>query len=816
MLPIEVGNLVLSDDSRLRVDTYFHRFCTGENGQLYGLEHMVFACHAAFPLVLSPRLANLIWLNFNTFMQDGAARKVSAVVVSDFLLSSLVRPVANRQYEMFPEIRTYLLYLLKSGHWFSSFGIGRYADDRLQSLAHFLHQYCADNHLPAEHNMPAFREANQWAALAYLEPEALAFEVAAAFQQTFDPLSDQTDTHRQLQLNGMLDRLGQQIGLAIHQNEVTEQAAFVNLHRYSQANRAHLFDVDAKQVSDLYYQLDNGFIEELGQSLAHVELPIQPQFRDRLERKKSGKTRVFSIIIAPGETFLQGRGNTGQGPEALARWFGKDVYPSAAMADVQFLGGRKATYAGMMARITSVMSQARPEDALFICLSGSFGWGQAGMQFLAGDESHGEGLTPDSLAQLLGEFSTIQQIVLVLDGETDWLSWRATDAVIIASAQVVGNSRQSAHPPPGYLSELLASVLEEYPGDVSFRDLQLLLSMAYQDRWHEKAPPPIVYVPHAAHGSRIALSYAAVRPWTDPIIAYRHARHEWVMLDDGFRYYAEPLSVISGVLTYTDDAVKPAVRGFVDRDRESLEISENQRLLNPRQLYKPIIERPVYFSLEGYESDPALHELVRTLERAPVPNYSLGHAFYESPDIGRGNRFRIFARDSDQFDVHFFAAGQGDVTCKWRANGEKGLVDSILAFSRYQYVNNLQSPPSIEVIAGWERQMSEAMDHRLEECFDIVDGKVRIKPFHIELRSWADEPVYAALYALSANDFSVKRVSPPVLAVAAGEPLRHTVKDAALFLQALRQGTALQFKVFTHCRPCFPELEQAGVSIVPL
>lgn len=813
MLPIEVGNLVLSDDARIRVDTYFQRFCAGESGRLYGLEHMVFACHAAFPLVLSPKLANLIWLNFNTFIQDGAARKMSAVVVSDFLLSPLVRPVANRQYEVFPEIRTYLLYLLKSGNWFSSFGIEHFADDRLQSLAHFLRQYCADNHSLVENDMLAFREANQWAALAYLEPDVLAVEVAAAFQQTFDRLSDQTDTHRQLQLNGMLDRLGQQIGLAIHQNEVTEQGAFVNLHRYSKANRAHLFEEDAQQVSDLYCQLDTDFIEELGQPLDQVELPIQPQFRDRLERKKSGRTKVFPTIIATGELSLNKSGNSGPGPEALVRWFGKDAYPSAVITDFQVLGGHEATYAAIAARITSVISQARAEDAVFLCLSGSFGWGQAGTQFFAWGE--GDGLTPDALAQLLGQ-SPAKQVVLVLDGETDWLAWRATGAAIIASAQIVGNSRRRAQPPPGYLSELLAYVLEEHTGDISFRDLQLLLTMASEDHWREKAPPPIVYVPNTGHWSRIALSYAMMPPWTDPIVAYRPARNEWVLLDDGFRYYTEPLPVVSGMLTYTDNAVKPAVRGFVDRERSRVEISENKQLLDQRQLYKPVIERPVYFSVEGYEQDPALQELIRTLEHSAVPDYSLGHALYDSPDIGQGNRFRIFARGAGQFDVHFFAEGQEAAARKWRAKGETGVVDSVLAFGRYQYVKNLQNPPSAEVLAGWGEPVPVSMEYRLAECFDVVDGKVRIKPFHVALRSWADEPVYAALYALSASDFSVKRVGSSLLPVAAAEPLHFTVEEPALFLQALRQGTALQFKLFTHRRPAFPELEQAGVNIVPL
>lgn len=816
MLPIEVGNLVLSDDGRLRVEAYFQRFCEGENGRVHGLEHLVFACHAAFPLLISPKLANLVWLNFNTYTQYGVRRKISPIVVSDFLLSPLLRPIANRQYEMVPEIRAYLLYLLKSGHWFSSFGIESYPDDRLQSLGHFLYQYCADSQSLAEHDTQAFRQANQWAALAYLEPEMLAVEIASAFKRTLGTATEQADTHRQLQLHAVLDRFGKQIDLDIHQSEAQETAAFVNLHRYSQANRAYLFEEEDRQVSDLFYQLDGDFIEEPGQPLTQIELPIQPQFRDRLERKKAHTTRIFPTLVAVEDGLPDQASYSNWGIDALARWFARDAYPAATMANFQFLAGRDATYPRIVERLEYVLQQARPEDVVFVCLSGSFGWRQAGIQFQAWEDGQSDGLTPAALGQLLGRFPAIQQVVLVLDGDTDWLPWRATGADIIAPACGTGSSRRYRNMPSGYLSGLLAAVLQKYRHGLSYRDLQLLLETEHADRWQDMAPPPIVYVRKRAHWPCFALTYAEPTPGPTPVLAYRETRGEWAVLDDGFRQYVPQMPAISAVLAYDGKPLPTPVRGYLDSDRGRMDIVENGDSLDPGQIYKPLIDiQPLYFSMENPDERARLQALVKTLEARPQREYTIAPTLYESPSLLGEGGLRIFARDAETFEVHFFDAGQREPTWKWQATGEVGLADSIAAFGRYQYLKNLQNPPAVDVSSGWD-QLDSGWDKRLEACVAVVDGKIRVKPFAVELRGRADQPVYAELYTLSASDFSVKRINPTLLQITGERPASITVNEPALFLKALREGTELHFKLLTHSRPVFPDLEQGGVNIVRL
>jgi hypothetical protein len=181
MLPFRTGTLVLSEASKEKLDRFYRRFISGSGSHLDAVNHIIYACHAAMPLLVSPELANLTWLNFNTYTIKGKMQKIDRVVVSDFLLSPLVRPVGGRQYELIPEIRTYLLYLLNDNKWFQFLGIESFGPERATTLAKFLRQYLADKRSASESNAAGFREINDWAAMAYLHPNELAIEIAKAY-----------------------------------------------------------------------------------------------------------------------------------------------------------------------------------------------------------------------------------------------------------------------------------------------------------------------------------------------------------------------------------------------------------------------------------------------------------------------------------------------------------------------------------------------------------------------------------------------------------------------------------------------------------
>ena len=236
MLPINAGTLYLSKTSSEMLDQFFYRYCSVNRDDIR-LGHLIYACHASFPLLLSPDLANLIWLNFKNYNANNSIQTIDRIAVSDFLLSPLVRPVAGKQYEVVPEIRSYLLYLLKDSRWFNAYGVAEFKTDRLQNLANFLRQYLSDRKSQKENNATGFREVNEWAALAYLDPDALALRIAEALKKSMVKQNE----IGQLRLNVLMDRVGQQYELDIHDKQNEKPELFINLHKIGNANRLRIF-----------------------------------------------------------------------------------------------------------------------------------------------------------------------------------------------------------------------------------------------------------------------------------------------------------------------------------------------------------------------------------------------------------------------------------------------------------------------------------------------------------------------------------------------------------------------------------------------
>jgi hypothetical protein len=69
----------------------------------FGSKHLMLACHAALPLILTPELLNLIHINF---LEE---EQISWVAEVDFLLSPLCRPIDESLFEVEPSIREVLL-----------------------------------------------------------------------------------------------------------------------------------------------------------------------------------------------------------------------------------------------------------------------------------------------------------------------------------------------------------------------------------------------------------------------------------------------------------------------------------------------------------------------------------------------------------------------------------------------------------------------------------------------------------------------------------------------------------------------------------
>ncbi len=126
----------------------------------FGEAHLNLACHAAFPLVLTPDLLYQIWAHF--------APEAPWTAVARVLLSRLCRQVGYEMYEMDIAVRNLLLKELKE----------QFGRERLDELAEFLMDYVAQQLTGDDSDTQNLRDAQEWTALSYTRPDEVASELA--------------------------------------------------------------------------------------------------------------------------------------------------------------------------------------------------------------------------------------------------------------------------------------------------------------------------------------------------------------------------------------------------------------------------------------------------------------------------------------------------------------------------------------------------------------------------------------------------------------------------------------------------------------
>ncbi|MEM7553303.1 MAG: formylglycine-generating enzyme family protein [Cyanobacteria bacterium P01_A01_bin.84] len=133
-------------------------------GNRFGRAYLDLACHAAFPLALTPELLYCLRENFQN--------QVPWIAVSDIILS-LCDPVGFELYELKPEVRHELIATLKKD----------FGEKRLCQLSDFMVAYIRQKlktNYRADEDLGA---APHWTALAYFKPEEAIEDIAKALEK---------------------------------------------------------------------------------------------------------------------------------------------------------------------------------------------------------------------------------------------------------------------------------------------------------------------------------------------------------------------------------------------------------------------------------------------------------------------------------------------------------------------------------------------------------------------------------------------------------------------------------------------------------
>lgn len=154
----------------------------------FGERHTTLAMVAALPLGLTPELVHLLRVNF--------VPTAPWIAEADLLLSDLCTEVGGEMYEMLPDVRALLVEELRSD---SEFNIRQQ-----QRVAAFIYEYSRRQLvLTRQEERRDFLRAQQWAALAYGQPQAAAQALALAMRHALEGGT----TPGAVRIAGLIDRL---------------------------------------------------------------------------------------------------------------------------------------------------------------------------------------------------------------------------------------------------------------------------------------------------------------------------------------------------------------------------------------------------------------------------------------------------------------------------------------------------------------------------------------------------------------------------------------------------------------------------------
>lgn len=857
MLPVKAGNINLSNASKDKVQYFFDHFCEGEGGETYGIGHLIFACHASFPLLLSAELANLIWLNFKSYSTEYGTENIDRIAVSDFLLSPLVRTVSAKQFEVIPEIRCYLLYLLKDSRWFELFGIKPFREARLRELAQFLIHYIRDKKSQQENNTTVFKEVNEWAALAYLEPDDLAHRIAASFKRNIN----EENELGQLRLSLLMDRFGQQYDYAISDKTLNIKSPFINLHYYSRSRKAYLFDKETNAITDILESIDNSFIG-VEDSSNSISLPIQKSISEKLKERKNKTQRILSLLIGIDKYNVYEDEKRFRWPQLHSSEFGvkklvdflQHIHEQGLFETSHkiVLLNERATRQNILNDLQLLYQSAGPEDICLIYYSGHAYDGldikehalrlpDFGPENILVPYDHDNDLSSKGIASKLfyetknsANFNNCQTIFL-LDAHTGYFEWVGENDVFI------GASRHTV--PKDISSEsvsiffwALQKILEQTHGKITYKDLVRWINFQYKYGSYPVNETSVLLT-SLNNINKYFLSKETAPQDNSYLMAYSSQQQSWIIMKEDFKRI--PINSDTYVHEYiTNQPVETSIGEIYTNDNQ-LRFGGRTDHLSKENIYKLHPQLPQLDSLVNVLISPESEKdnINRIIKEIQFDAYSSWggmktngtHRWLKSNIIVEEPLVSIFKSDEVYHITYREETGRNDLsgvvhTLDQIGNWIKKLV-------RYLYLKELSvndanfrwsEPIDINIILYWgagyklesfvpSNKFSEEISID-EMSFSIGKGTITFNPLHIQLRNNEKFSIFYDVYILT-TDLAIKKVSAEKNnLLKSSDTVTIDIEDPALFEKIVSNEIKSQIKVLISRDPIYLDLSQYGTN----
>ena len=847
MLSLQAEYQQLSDEAKLRLQSFYRRFCQGENGRIYGLGHLVYAAHASFPLMLSPELANLIWLNFKNYyyINGNEAGQSQLVAVSDFLLSPLCRKMGQQRYDVYPEIRSFLLFLLQDGKWFAGYGIKTDGKSRLNELAHFLKQFLATKAPDEKYDGVGFSQLNEWAVAAWLDPQLLTKEMAKSFQQS----AGNNNENAQLWLTLQMDKVGLQYGFNVSNAQSNrELSPFYRLYYYGKAREGQLYNKPATEI----YQY-SGEITEFVESGTMsneiiVNLPLLKSVAERTKRKINKEQRVLSLLIwvDRSERFpnaFVSNYTISKLEKTLQSLKTQRNLDILAIAELQ---SSAATKKAITEHVKNMLSQANPEDICFIYYAG----------FSGADASGNGGLVtyPDTTANQADDFisntellNTIQQakkqpapqVVFVLDvNEASHLFPIEKKDLLLGSVRSPDDwhyDNTGAEEPTSSFADAFATILNRMAATITYKDLATFIQYKMQEEFglHDNR---VILKAFNNNQYKHLLAHSAAIPDDAQLIAYNRSIDNWQLLPEDFAVIPENL--VAHIFHYSNNQLATETSGEVFMDERTgtyrFECSAADRL-DKEILYKIRVQKPALYRIQESGSQPVPDpQSEKSLMDVDLDKLSgtpdaLWNSLLDGTTSSFPNMSPVFHKYEINYywtdnvsSIHIYRIVRGRFTLEitWQPDkkfiytGDYGQIVQRLKWYKQNYNLLNSSLPviyadlDISVEYYWQKSSGEKLTGNIGKILSVLTetmyledgGNIRFHPLGVQLINRESFPVLFAAYFLC-SDFSIKPIPEANNLLQAGETRQTNTDITDLLIEMAEKKMTMQYKILFSRNP---------------
>ena len=231
----------------------------------FGEKHTLLACHAVFPLIVNPRIINLIRINF---LDD---EDVPWIAEPDFLLSGLCQEYEGEMYHVDPVLREVLLTVLVHESPEGTQLLNRLADFLLAHLV-------SDSGVQQS---TAVTQTHKWVAWSYLYPELVVNDME---QLLLAPPNAEglSESSRQIQVATMLEIVKQPLELSL------DRTSYSTLLKTADVLASYWYiGPDILWTEELQEEIDanatNSLLKEVVEGLRESETPLEDAVPDEEE-----------------------------------------------------------------------------------------------------------------------------------------------------------------------------------------------------------------------------------------------------------------------------------------------------------------------------------------------------------------------------------------------------------------------------------------------------------------------------------------------------------------------------------------------------